>query len=205
MLKIKICGITNTSDALNACIYGADALGFVFAKSPRKITPSKAEKIIQEIPPFIAKVGVFVNADKSVVLDIIKKCGLDTLQFHGQESDKYCAFFQKYCKIVKAVRIKDKNSINEAKKYINVDAYLFDSYSKYFYGGTGKAFAHNLLKNKCFQKPIIVAGGINNKNYKKIADLLHPFALDVSSSIESRPGRKNLKKMQDIIKRVKLL
>jgi len=205
MLKIKICGITNTQDALKACQYGADALGFIFAESPRKVSPKTVKEIIKCIPPFIAKVGVFVNADKAHVLCMIKDCNLDTLQFHGEETDKYCAFFQKYCKIIKAFRIKDKYSIDSIKNYVHADAYLFDSYSKNVYGGTGYTFSYNLIKNERFKKPVIIAGGINEKNCRKIANLLHPFAFDVSSSIELRPGKKDLKKMQNIIKKVKLL
>ncbi|MCG2712999.1 MAG: phosphoribosylanthranilate isomerase [Candidatus Omnitrophica bacterium] len=205
MLKIKICGITNAVDALKACEYGADALGFIFAKSPRKINPKAAKQIIKRVPRFIARVGVFVNADKADVLRIIKECGLDTLQFHGEETDKYCAFFQKYCKIIKAFRIKDKYSINAIKNYNHAHAYLLDSYSKDVYGGTGYTFSYNLLRNTRFKRPVIISGGINEKNWRKIANTLHPFAFDVSSSIERSPGKKNLKKMRDLIKQVKLL
>ncbi|MCK4994194.1 MAG: phosphoribosylanthranilate isomerase [Candidatus Omnitrophica bacterium] len=205
MLKVKICGITQVNDALHACQYGGDALGFIFAKSPRIITPQKAKEIIKRVPEFIAKVGVFVNADRALVLHITRECKLDTLQFHGEESDKYCAFFKKYCKIIKAFRIKDTASIKAIKKYTSVDAYLFDSYSNDFYGGTGYTFSHSLLKNESFNKPIIIAGGINEKNYGKIANLLHPFAFDISSSIESSPGKKDLIKMKNLIKRIKLL
>ncbi len=205
MLKIKICGITNAADALKACEYGADALGFIFAKSPREVTPKTAKEIIKRIPPFIARAGVFVNADKAHVLRIIKDCSLDTLQFHGEETDKYCAFFQKYCKIIKAFRIKDKYSIECIKNYVHADAYLFDSYAKDVYGGTGYTFSYNIIKNERFKKPVIISGGINGKNCRKIANLLHPFALDVSSSIELKPGKKDLKKMRNIIKKVKLL
>ena len=205
MLKIKICGITNVNDALLACQYGADALGFIFAQSPRRIAPKAAKKIIKQIPEFIARVGVFVNADKAYVLGIIKQCGLNTLQFHGQESDKYCAFFQKYCKIIKAFRIKDKQSISSIKNYAHVDAYLLDSYSKDVYGGTGTAFSYELLRNVKFKKPLIIAGGINERKLRKIANLLHPFAFDVCSSIEKSAGQKDLKKMRALIKQVKLL
>ncbi len=205
MLKIKICGITNTLDALKACQYGADALGFIFAKSPRKVSPKTVKEIVKRIPPFIAKVGVFVNADKAHVLRMIKNCSLDTLQFHGEETDNYCAFFQKYCKIIKSFRIKDKYSVELIKSYVHTDAYLVDTYSKNVYGGTGRTVSYNLLKNEQFKKPLIIAGGINEKNFRKIANLLHPFAFDASSSIEIRPGKKDLKKMQSLIKKVKLL
>ena len=203
MPKIKICGITNIKDALKACEYGADALGFVFSKSPRMIGIKAAAKIITELPLFVAKVGVFVNAEKNDVLEAIKVCKLDAVQFHGEEDDKYCAFFKKYSKIIKSFRIKDKTSIKTLKNYNNIDAFLFDSYTKNIYGGTGKTFPHKIISKLHLKKPIIIAGGINEENFRKIIYLLNPFALDISSSIELRPGKKSIKLLKNMIKAVK--
>jgi len=198
-IKIKICGITNLNDARAAVDAGADGLGFVFSKSPRRITSEAAKNIISKLPPFICKVGVFVNAGKAEVLKILKKCQLDTLQFHGEESDKYCAFFKKYCKIIKAFRIKDDIKKAQIIKYKNVDAYLFDSYVKGIKGGTGHMITYKRLENMNFDKPIIIAGGITAQNFKKICNKLAPFALDISSSIEVSPGKKNPRKMRKLI------
>ena len=202
-MKIKICGITNIRDALCACEYGADALGFVFAKSKRKISLRTAASITGKMPPFVSKVGVFVNAQKKDVLRILKTCHLDVLQFHGEESDKYCAFFRKYCKIVKGIRLEHKESLKSVNQYNNIDAYLFDSYSENQYGGTGRSFGYSFIENIVFNKPIIIAGGINVKNFQQVLRLVHPFALDVSSSIEEKPGKKNLRKMKKLIEKVK--
>lgn len=203
MTKIKICGITNKKDANAAIVLGADALGFVFAKSPRQLSRVQAQQICASLPPFISKVGVFVDETKENVLKTIKYCGLDTAQFHGNESDKYCAFFKKYCKIIKVFRIDDKISLKTIKTYKNPDAFLFDTYARDCYGGTGKAFAHNILKNIKFSQPIIISGGITLLNVEKIIRLLKPYAVDVSSGVEKKPGIKDIKKLKALILSVK--
>ncbi|MBU1087750.1 MAG: phosphoribosylanthranilate isomerase [Candidatus Omnitrophica bacterium] len=203
MTRIKICGITREIDALAAISLGADALGFVFAKSPRRISISLAKKISAALPPFISKVGVFVNAEKQDVLKIVQACNLDAVQLHGDESDKYCAFFKKYCKIIKAFRVKDKTVLKAVSTYKNVDAFLFDAYDPERYGGTGKIFVHDLLKNVKFFKPIIISGGINPVNVKKIISLLKPYAIDVSSAVEKQPGIKDPQKLKALISAVK--
>jgi phosphoribosylanthranilate isomerase len=203
MTKIKICGITNIKDADSAVSLGADALGFVFAKSPRQLNMVQAKQICVNLPPFVSKVGVFVNESKNNVLKTIKYCGLDAVQFHGDESDKYCAFFKKYCKIIKAFRIQDKAAFKAINAYKNPDAFLFDTYARDCYGGTGKAFAHNILKDVCFFRPIIISGGITVLNVKKVIRLLKPYAIDVSSGVEKQPGIKDIKKLKAVISSVK--
>ena len=203
MTKIKICGITRKKDANQAVALGADALGFVFAKSPRQISMFDTRQICAGLPPFVSKVGVFVDANKDNVLRIIQYCGLDIVQFHGSETDKYCAFFKKHCKIIKAFRIADKTSLKSINTYKSPDAFLFDTYVQGYYGGTGKTFARNILKNIKFARPIIISGGINLLNVGKIIKLLKPYAVDVSSSVEIRPGIKNIKKLKAIISAVK--
>ncbi len=203
MTKIKICGITNTLDAQEAVKYGADALGFVFAKSPRRVTIAQTKRIIKSTPVFIAKVGVFVNEKKDTVLKILNACRLDALQFHGDESDKYCAFFQKYCKIIKAFRIKDKDSFKTVFSYKHADAYLFDTFKESLYGGTGEPFSYRSLKSFKFDKPVIIAGGINPENAGNIFKIMTPYAVDVSSGIEKKPGKKDLLRMESVIKQIK--
>ncbi len=203
MTKIKICGITNINDAKTAVKWGADALGFVFTRSPRRINPKRAAKIIGQLPIFVSKVGVFVNAKKAEVLKVLKICKLDVLQLHGEESDKYCAFLRKYCKIIKAFRIKDRSSLKNIRAYRNIDAYLFDAYDENEYGGTGKSFNIKHLKNLKLKKPVIIAGGLTNQNVKSIVRRLRPYAVDVSSRIEASPGKKSEKLMQSFIRAVK--
>lgn len=203
MVKVKICGITNIKDAQNAVKMGADALGFVFAKSPRHICPQTACRIINKLPVFISTVGVFANAKKGEVLKVLKTCKLDVLQFHGQETDKYCAFFKKYCKIIKAFRIKDYSTLDKIHTYKNIDACLFDTYEKGIYGGTGKSFDWNLLKKLKFKKAIIVSGGLCPHNIKDVLRIIKPYAVDISSGIEQRPGKKSANKMKTFIQLAK--
>ncbi|MBI4846368.1 MAG: phosphoribosylanthranilate isomerase [Candidatus Omnitrophica bacterium] len=202
-MKVKICGITNITDARNAVNLGVDALGFVFAPSPRKISVSSACKIIKTLPVFTIKVGVFVNENKDKVLNVLRRCKLDVLQFHGEESDKYCAFFQKYCKIIKAIRLKNSDSLEKISEYKHVDAILLDSYDKNYYGGTGKTIPHKLLKSLKYKKPIIVAGGIRANNVRTIIKSFMPYAIDVSSGIETSPGKKSLRQIRDLMQKVK--
>jgi phosphoribosylanthranilate isomerase len=203
MTRIKICGITQKKDAAIAVALGADALGFIFVKSPRQVSLFQARHICAGLPPFVSKVGVFVNASKENVLKTIQYCGLDTVQLHGNESDKYCAFLKKYCKIIKAFRISDKASLKPINTYKSPDAFLFDTYVLDSPGGTGKTFAHKLLKNLKFSRPIIISGGLNSANVLKVIKLLKPYAVDVSSGVENKPGEKDIKKLKAFIAAVK--
>ena len=202
-VKVKICGITNTPDAQNAVKAGADAVGFVFAKSPRRITPNKARGITLQLPPAVFKIGVFVNEKKSKVLKIAKACKLDALQFHGQETNAYCAYFRKQYKVIKTIRIKDKASLTQIHKYKDIDAYLLDTFDNRVYGGTGKCFNLNLAKSLNLKKPIIAAGGINVKNVRTIIRSIKPCAVDVSTSVEKAKGKKDFKRMRTFVKRAK--
>jgi len=204
MLKIKICGITNFSDALSACKLGTDLLGFIFYKrSPRYIFPRKAKRIIQKLPPNIKKVGIFVNEDIDKVKRISKYLRLDFLQFHGKESACYISKFKDY-RIIKTFRIKDKKSLKAISKYKNVDFYLLDTYVKEKLGGTGKIFNWNLaVKAKSFKNPIILSGGLNPKNVMRAIKKVRPFAVDVCSGVEKEIGKKDPKLLEEFIKKVR--
>lgn len=202
MVKVKICGITNLKDALAACSYGADAIGFVFAKSPRRVSPETARSIIKRLPPYIVTVGVFVNEDKGKVRRIAADCGLHCLQFHGDETPGYCNYFKSKYKIVKAVRVRDNDSLADLNKY-NVDAFLLDSYVQGKRGGTGVKFNWNLaVKAKRYGKPVILAGGIRIENVKDAIKKVRPYAIDVSSAIEKAPGRKDRDLMKAFVRKV---
>ena len=203
MVRVKICGITNLEDAIASVIAGCDALGFVFyKKSPRYITPEKAKKIIRLIPKDISKVGVFVNALEKDIREIARKCKLDLLQFHGDESPEFCHKFKPY-KIIKAFRVKDKQKPAEVLGY-KTFAYLFDAFTKTKFGGTGKAFNWRLLKNiRRLKQKIFLSGGLNIKNVKEAIKIVHPQWVDVSSSVEIRPGKKDYKKVKEFIEIVK--
>ena len=203
MIKIKICGITNKEDALWAVNLKVDALGFIFADSPRRVKPEIVQGIIELLPPFISSVGVFVNEDRKKVEEITESCGLTTLQFHGQESPSYCEGFKQ--KIVKALRIENKDILEKAVQYKDkVDAYLLDTYSPSKYGGTGKTFDWCIAKEiKEFGLPIILSGGLNPENIREAISEVEPYGVDVSSGVEERPGKKNMEKLINFVRIVR--
>lgn len=190
MVRVKICGITNIDDALKAAFYGAWAVGFVFSKkSPRYVSPSKARKIIEALPPFVTPVGVFVDLSDRAVRDICRFARINAVQFHGDEKPEYCGRFIDY-KVIKAFRIADEFPEELIKKYRS-NAYLFDTYASGTEGGTGRTFDWNLLKEKKIDKPVILSGGLNPQNVREAVEAVQPFAVDVSSGVERAPGLKD--------------
>ena len=199
---VKICGITNTPDALAAIEAGADALGFVFHdNSPRHVSPRTAGEIIQQLPPFVSKVGVFVDAPEELVLRAIGECGLNLLQFHGNESPEYCTQFGLMS--VKAFRIQDAASLEQLPKY-PTDAWLLDTYSPARPGGTGETFDWDLaVTAKQYGRPIFLAGGLTPENVGEAVSRVQPYAVDVSSGVESAPGRKDALKVSAFLRAAK--
>jgi phosphoribosylanthranilate isomerase len=207
MVKVKICGITNLEDALGSFFAGADALGFVFyKKSPRNIDLQLAKNISRLLPKKILRVGVFVDEDIPTVERIARACSLDMLQFHGQESPAYCQKFKGY-KIIKAFRVAKKEDLNKVSQY-NTTAYLFDSFSNSLAGGTGNKFNWKILAQSARIEPIkvgrakikkpdiFISGGLTAGNVCKAIELLKPDWVDVSSSLELRPGKKDYQKIK---------
>ncbi len=201
MVKVKICGITNLEDALASVHAGADALGFNFySKSPRFILPAKAQKIIQSLPPFISKVGIFVNESKENILKIIKEIDLDFLQFHADESPADCEGFN--IPVIKAFSI--KNDLESARRYHAVSAILLDTPHDGNYGGTGRIFDWSLVQPfKEIGKPLILSGGLTIQNVEQALRQVKPYAVDVCSGVESQPGKKDYQKILEFIKKVK--
>jgi phosphoribosylanthranilate isomerase len=195
MTRVKICGITTAADALAAVEYGTNALGFVFAKSPRRITTERARQIVENTPPFVAAVGVFVDEPAERVMEIALLCRLDTLQFHGRESPEYCHGFDR--KVIKAFRVQDGSSVAQMADY-DVDAYLLDSPAG---GGSGKKFEWNLIKG--IKGRIILAGGLTPGNVREAIMKVRPYGVDVSTGVERSPGRKDHRRMQEFIKNVR--
>ncbi len=200
MTWIKICGITNLQDALEAAALGVDALGFIFAPSPRKIDPSVARQIIGSLPPTIEKVGVFVNEDLTEVRRVADLCGLNGLQFHGQESPESCR--QVSLRVIKAIRIKNSESIKEMGKYPSVSI-LLDTYSADRAGGTGEAFRWELAWEARQRRNFILSGGLNPGNVYRAIHLLRPMGVDVCSGVEKVPGGKDPFKMMEFVKEVR--
>jgi phosphoribosylanthranilate isomerase len=200
--RVKICGITNAEDALMAVEAGADALGFIFyPKSPRYITPEEARLIKTKLPPFVATVGVFVDEDAGRVMEIAREAGLGAVQLHGHETPAYCT--QMGISVIKALRVRDEGDIRTLARY-EVSAFLLDTYKEGQMGGTGEVFDWDLaLKAKQGKTPIILSGGLNPDNVAKAVEKVRPYAVDVSSGVEVKPGVKNRDKVRDFIKNVK--
>jgi len=189
--KVKICGITNYDDAAMAVDLGADALGFIFAESPRKIGPANARDIIRRLPPFIKSVGVFVNEDITRLTDIADYCGLDNIQLHGDETPEICERLMP--RAIKALRIKDNSTPLDYLEYKGkVKAFLLDTYSEKAAGGTGITFNWDIaLGFKKLGVPVILAGGLNPSNIRDAIEKVKPYAVDIGSGIEERPGKKD--------------
>ncbi|MBU0503315.1 MAG: phosphoribosylanthranilate isomerase [Candidatus Omnitrophota bacterium] len=203
MVKVKICGITNLEDALTAVNAGCDALGFMFyKKSPRYISPLKASSIIRQLPEKIIKIGVFVNSTESFIRKTAKICKLNLLQFHGDETPEFCAKF-KDKRVIKAFRVKGVIGPEEILKY-NAFAYLFDTYTKSGFGGSGKVFNWKFVQHpECITRPIFLSGGLTEKNVCQAIKTFRPHWVDVSSGVEKLPGKKDQSKVRKFIKAVK--
>jgi phosphoribosylanthranilate isomerase len=201
-VKVKICGITNAKDGLAAAVAGADALGFVFCEeSPRQVSIETAARIVSEIPSSVMKVGVFVNAPEEMVERAVKACGLDLLQFHGDEPPKYCVQFGVMS--MKAFRIRNAASLKNVRDY-TTDAWLLDAYAAGSLGGTGETFNWDLaLEARKWNRPIFLAGGLTAENVAEAVRRVEPYAVDVSSGVEAEPGRKDHVKIRRFIQAAK--
>ena len=197
-VKVKICGITNVEDALAAVEAGADALGFMFySPSPRCVTRETVAQVIQQLPPFVAKVGVFVNPTVGEVRQAITECGLDTLQFHGEEAPEFCRQFQ--LKTLKAFRVQGPETLNVLPDY-SAMAWLLDSFVAGTRGGTGNTFNWQIAAQAVkLGGRVILAGGLTPANASEAVRTVGPYGLDVSSGVESAPGKKDAAKVRAFI------
>lgn len=191
--RIKFCGITRASDAAHAVNLGVDALGLVLVPaSPRFIRPEAAAIIRRQLPPFVACVALFKDADSAFVLEAIDALQPDVLQFHGAEDAAFCASFG--LPYMKAVAMGGQLDLaKQARRFKSASALLLDSHSTSGMGGTGKTF--DWKKVGKVGKPLVLAGGLKAENVAAGIRSLRPYAVDVSSGIESKPGFKDLKKM----------
>lgn len=200
--KVKICGITTTEDAQAATAAGADMIGLMFyEKSPRQVTLSQAAKIARSVSPYVLRVGVFVEPEEALVIRAIGECGLNLLQFHGNETSEFCTQFGLMS--IKAVRMRDEASLQALKDY-KTEAFLLDAYSQAGLGGTGEKFNWDLaLQAKDLGRPIFLAGGLTPENVQDAIKKVRPYAVDVSSGVESAPGKKDPEKMRAFIESVR--
>jgi phosphoribosylanthranilate isomerase len=195
--QVKICGITTIEDGVMASELGADALGFVFAQSKRKISPDTARNIIKNLHPFITTVGVFMNEKIKNIHQIADYTGIDIIQLHGTEPPEYCRKIKK--RVIKRINVsKDDTTatlIKKIEKY-PASAFLLDPG-----GGSGQTFAWEKALGIDF--PLIIAGGLTPENVKELIRLLKPYGVDVSSGVEVVPGKKDKEKLGKFIEEVK--
>ncbi len=198
MTRVKICGITEFEDARDAVLLGAAAIGLNFCeKSPRYIEASKAAKIIEQLPPFVTIVGVFVNhPDPQNLEDFALSLGLHAVQLHGNETPDYCSMIQRV-KVVKALRVDETFRVDLMRNY-GAGTFLLDASNP----GSGQVFDWNRVYGANAFGSIIIAGGMTDGNVGEVINKLHPFAVDVASGVESAPGKKDYDKMRRFIEAV---
>lgn len=200
-MKVKICGITDVETAKKACEYGADAIGFVFANSKRKIASEKAKQIIAELPADVMKVGVFVNESVEVIQNIVNDCGLTHVQLHGEEGNHHIKRLN--IPSIKALGVNSSEEIKQAVDY-EADFILFDSPKEKFHGGNGKTFSWLLLEHMSgeIRKKCILAGGLHLGNITEAIGTVKPYMVDVSSGVET-DGKKDIEKIKQFIRKAK--
>jgi phosphoribosylanthranilate isomerase len=202
MVRVKICGITNITDALSAAECGIDALGFIFyPKSPRYVPPEKAKEIIQKLPREMTRVGVFVNQEIQEVKEVAKFCDLSLIQLHGDESPLYCIQLSGFS-LIKAVSPRTEADILKSRKY-PVGAILVDAYEPGRYGGTGKISDWRLAIKVKETHPLILSGGLSAENIREAIEAVRPHAVDINSGIEISPGKKDPDKIRRIMEVVR--
>ena len=202
MVRVKICGITTVADALAVVKLGADAIGLVFAKSPRQVTLDAARRISQVVGPWVSVVGVFVDAPAKKVLKTARDCGLSVVQLHGKETAQDAAKLAGL-KVIKVFLVEGHFNASDLKAYQSVGAFHFDAKVGDKIGGTGNTFDWKRLKNIQIQKAVIISGGLHPGNVKQAVRFFNPYGVDVSSGVEKSPGKKDLKLVREFIQNAK--
>lgn len=197
--RVKICGITNLADAQKAVELGTDAIGFVLAESPRRIKPATARETSQALPPFVSKVGVFVNEEINTIKELYEYCQLDIVQLHGDENIEYLNSLS--IPFIKAFRVNGGEVINQIKEF-GLHCFLLDSFDKNHRGGTGTSFNWQVAKDASKFGKVILSGGLNPENIRQALETVNPYAIDISSGVEKSPGIKDYRKMELLINEV---
>ena len=198
--RVKICGITRPEDALHAALEGADAIGLIFVeKSPRFVSLTEARVIAESMPPFVTVVGLFMNASAGMVREALKVAPLNLLQFHGEETPEFCDQFD--VPYIKVLRMRENvNVVAFTQEYPNAAGILLDTFHESG-GGSGQTFDWDRIPSD-IAVPIILAGGLNPGNVAAAIETVRPYAVDVSSGVESRPAVKDYEKIEQFIKEV---
>lgn len=208
-MRVKICGITDVNDARAAVDAGADAVGLVFAESPRRVTPDRARQIVAALPPFVTPVGLFVDCPTLEIRGLAESVGLHALQLHGSETPEEVAELAGYC-VIKAIRVRDASFADRVQQFLSGPgrpaALLYDAYSPDAHGGTGRKFDWHLLDQAARSgaigsdpPPMVLAGGLTPGNVKAAIRRLRPYAVDTSSGVEIEPGRKDPDKIVQFV------
>lgn len=201
MMRVKICGITRPEDAQAAADAGADAIGLVFAESPRRIPPEQAAHILAVLPPFVTPVALFVNETADRIRAICRDLGLRTVQLHGDEPPELAAELGDLC-VLKAFRIGSRDDLHAAEGY-PAAAYLLDSRVPGRQGGTGTTFDWALLQDIAWDRPVILAGGLTPDNVVEGIRQVQPYGVDTSSGVESEPGIKDAARVRAFVARAR--
>ena len=188
---------TDAGDARAAADAGADAVGFIFAESPRRVSTEEARRISIALPENVIRVGVFVDAEPAEILGVSREVGLDLVQFHGDETpETVTALREAGVKVMKALRVKSASSLKVLDEY-EADLFLLDAYSTKARGGTGERFDWEVAKSLTGRDNIVVSGGLGPENVREAIEFFEPYGVDASSSLEDEPGRKN----DDLVRR----
>ncbi|MEJ7842129.1 MAG: phosphoribosylanthranilate isomerase [Rubrobacter sp.] len=191
MTMVKVCGMTNVADVRAAAEAGADAVGFIFAESPRRVGAEEARRISIALPENVLKVGVFVNAPPEEVLRTAAEAGLDMAQLHGDETPEVVAAIRAGgLPVMKALRVRNADDLAGVERF-EADLLLLDAYSEEARGGTGRRFDWGLAKSLKGRGNIVVSGGLAPENVRAAVDFFEPYGVDASSSLEDAPGKKN--------------
>jgi phosphoribosylanthranilate isomerase len=203
MVKVKVCGIKEIEDARAAADAGADAIGLIFAESPRRVSVEEARKIASALPEGILKVGVFVDEEPQEVLRLAREVGLDYAQLHGDETPGTVTILQEAgVKVMKALRVRDEGSLAAMEVY-GADLVMLDSWSAKARGGTGDRFDWGLAKSLKGRDNIVVSGGLTPENVQEAIAFFEPYGVDASSSLEERPGKKNGERVRRFVRAAK--
>lgn len=202
-VKVKICGITNWPDARRAIEAGADFLGFNFyVGSPRYVTPAKARLIIRRLPKGVASVGVFVNETEQKMLEVAKAVGLDRVQLHGEESPATVERMGRSVPVIKALRVKKSLRPSKLARFKHASALLLDGFDLKQWGGTGRTFDWRVAGRARRGTKLFLAGGITPENVAQAIRTAKPYAVDVCSGVEAKPGKKDPKRLKAFMREV---
>lgn len=209
-VRVKIEGLREPREAMKVAQMGADAIGMVFADSPRWVSPEQARAIVDILPPWVATVGVFVNSDAATINRVVQRTGIGYVQLHGDEPPEIVGRIEAY--VIKAFRVRDENWLDEIRAWLdtgqlkrNLCAILLDAYDKSARGGTGKQFNWDLVADAraagalAGLDPLILAGGLDPDCVSRAIDIVKPWGVDVASGVEKAPGVKDFNKVADFI------